>query len=228
LEFFPFFSFSYSQPGTHTGVLATYPFNTQLSAAGGIVNGWDSVDDNNKGKTLTASVAWNPAKPFSMTVNTVTGAEQASSNHPKRTVLDLVTTYKPVERWSFMANYDYGRENGLTAGAFNTPGSETAIWQGVALYAKYDVTSKWSLAARGERFDDKDNVRTAFTTFGGSARTHILYYEGTLTSQWTFYEHLLLRLEYRYDNADERVFFRDADNFVHYQNTIAAEVVVTF
>lgn len=220
--------FTYSQPGAHTGLLASYPVTDQVNATAGVVNGWDSVDDNNKDKTFTGSLAWSPAKSFSLTANAVTGAEEASDNHHKRTVADLVMTYKPADRWSFMANYDYGRESGLTPGFSGVPGDDTAIWQGLALYAKYDVTPRWSVAARGERFDDKDNVRTTFTGPGGTVPTHLRFYEGTLTSQWTFYEHLMVRLEYRYDKADERVFFRNTDGFVNYQNTLATEVAVTF
>jgi len=219
---------TYSQPATHTGVLLSYPLEKKISVTAGVVNGWDIVDDNNKGKTLLGGLSFTPTKSATLSLNGITGAEESGNNHDHRTVIDLVGTVKLSEKFSFMANYDRGRESGLTPGAFNTPGPDTAHWEGLALYSKYDLKPSWALAARWEWFHDEDNVRTAFTGPGGQTFSDVTYYEYTLTSQWTFYERLISRLEFRQDRADERVFFKDASGFERHQETIAVECILPF
>lgn len=225
------FLFGYAIPFTHTGALTTYPIGEWGSVTGGVVNGWDIVDDTNKAKTLLGNVTLTPMQGVTLSFNGITGAEQSGDNRDDRTVFDFVGTWQATEALTLMANYDYGHESGVepvvgTAGGGS--GFDTANWQGLALYAKYDLSPTWSLASRWEWFDDKDGVRTGFGGPGSSVLDDVDYYEWTLTSQWTLYEHVLARLEYRHDKADERVFFHDADGFTDYQDTIAAELVYHF
>ncbi len=224
------YMFGFSIPFTHTGMLASYPLGEWGSVTGGVVNGWDAVDDNNKAKSLIGSLTLTPAKDLTLLVNGITGAERSLNNSNKRSVIDLVATYQATEQLAFMANYDYGHESNLTPGTattITTNGFEGANWQGVALYAKYDVTPMWALASRVEWFDDKDNVRLGLTGPGGGTITDIDYYELTLTSQWKLYDHVLARLEYRHDKADDQVFARH-EGLSDYQDTIAAEMIYHF
>jgi len=219
--------FGYAIPFTHTGALATYPLGEWGSATAGVVNGWDIVDDNNKAKSLIGNITLTPLEGVTLSFNGITGAEQAGDSRDDRTVFDFIGTWQPMEKLALMANYDYGHESGLTQGT-GAAGFESANWTGLALYAKYDLTDTWSLAGRWEWFDDKDNVRTLLTSIGGGIPTDIDYYEWTLTSQWKLHEHVLARLEYRHDKADERVFFHDATGFTDYQDTLAAELIYHF
>jgi hypothetical protein len=220
--------FGFSIPFTHTGVLATYPLGEIGSVTTGLVNGWDIVDDNNKAKTLIGNLTVTPAEGVSLLFTGITGAEQASNSRDKRTVFDFVGTWQALENLAFMANYDYGFES---AGA--STGFDSKNWTGLALYTKYDLTPTWSLAGRWEWFDDKDNFRTALTsapTVAGPLTftpTDVDFYGYTLTSQWKLHEHVIGRLEYRHDKADENVFLHDGA-FNNYQDTIAAEVIYHF
>ena len=216
--------FGYAIPFTHTGALASYPLGEFGSVTGGVVNGWDIVDDNNNAKSLLGNITVTPLEGLTLSLNGITGAEQAGNNRDKRTVVDLVATWQPMEKLTLMANYDYGFES---AGK-NTAGFDTKGWTGLALYSKYDLTDTWSLAGRWEWFDDKDNFRTGFTSIGGGTPADINFSGYTLTSQWKLYEHVLARLEYRHDTASEQVFFHDANGFTNYQDTIAAEMIYHF
>ncbi|MBI3083411.1 MAG: porin, partial [Candidatus Omnitrophica bacterium] len=196
------YMFGFSIPFTHTGVLASYPLGTTL----GVVNGWDIVDDNNKAKTLIGNVTLTPLEKLTLSFNGITGAEQAGDSNDKRSVFDVVATYQATDELTLMANYDVGHESGLAPAGTSEAGIN---WTGLALYAKYDLSPTWYLAGRWEWFDDKDNVRTGLTSFGGGTPPDIDFQELTLTSQWTLREHVLARLEYRHDSADQRVFFHD-------------------
>lgn len=224
------YMFGFAIPFTHTGILASYPLGEFGSVTTGVVNGWDIVDDNNKAKSLLGNVTLTPLEGVTLSFNGITGAERSGDNRNDRTVFDFVATYQPLEKLTLMANYDYGHESGLVQGSAGTAGFDSADWTGLALYAKYDLTDTWSLAGRTEWFDDKDAVRAGgggLTGLGGTFND-IDFYEWTLTSQWKLHEHVLARLEYRHDKADEDVFFHDAAGFINYQDTVAAEMIYHF
>ena len=225
------FLFLYSIPFTHAGALASYPLGEWGSVTGGVVNGWDNVDDNNKAKSLIGNITLTPHEGVSLALNGITGAEQNSNSRERRTVLDLVATWQAMDKLAFMANYDFGHD-----GAVAPTGYDSKEWSGLALYAKYDLTDKWSLAGRWEWFDDKDNFRSALTsaktvTIGGTDTSFtprdLNLTEWTLTSQWKLYEHLLARLEYRHDQASQTVFLHHG-TFDNSQDTVSAEMVYHF
>ena len=217
------FLFSYAEPATHTGVLLSYPVTDMLAVNGGLVNGWDIVDDNNKGKSLLTGITVTPMTGVSLIGNLITGPEQACNSKDDRTLLDFVASWQATEQLAFMANYDFGHE-----GAGPATGFDSKEWQGLALYAKYDISPVWALAGRWEWFDDKANFRSALTGRDGSAPSGIDFFGYTLTSQWKLYEHVLARLEYRRDQAGEQVFFRNSGDFTDHQDTVSAELAYHF
>ena len=224
--------FQNSIPYTHTGALASYPLGELGSATFGVVNGWDIVDDNNKAKSLIGNITLTPLEDLTLSFNGITGPERAGDSNNDRSVFDLVATWTPpIENLTLMANYDFGHESSVAQGtapsAAVRAGYDSAEWTGLALYAKYDLSDAWSLAGRWEWFDDKDNARIGATSIGGSTLDDLDIYAYTLTSQWKLHEHVLARLEYRHDKADERVFLRDA-TFSDYLDTVAAELIYHF
>jgi hypothetical protein len=224
------FMFLYSIPFTHTGALASYPLGEWGSVTAGFVNGWEFVDDNNAGKSFLGGFTLTPIENLTLASSLISGPERNLNNSNKRTVLSNVVTWAPIDKLTLMANYDYGHESNTvqgTATTVTTSGFESANWQGLALYAKYDFTPAWSLAGRWEWFDDQDNTRTGFTGPGSGTITDIDFYEYTLTSQWKLYDHVLARLEYRHDKADDRVFARQ-EGLSSYQDTVAAELIYHF
>ncbi len=184
------FLFNYAIPFTHTGVKASYTFTDAVSASFHIVDGWDNSSDNNTGKTFGASIALTPSEKISGYINYMIGPEKTDNNHDNRSLLDLVATIKPVKPLSFILNYDYGQEerSSLSNGA--------ATWSGATGIVKYDFTETYSLAVRGETFDDKDGVRT------GTAQKLT---EVTVTPEFRLAGGLILRPEYRHDSSDKSV-----------------------
>lgn len=222
------FLFGYAIPFTHTGALATYSLGEWGSTSLGLVNGWDVVDDTNSFKTILGNVTLTPIENVTLATNLITGAEVGTNNHNDRTVLDIVATWKPLDKLTLMANYDNGHQSNLLSGtSAGTAGPDSANWSGVALYAKYDMTDTWSLAGRWEVFNDSDGVRTGLTAFDGVGVDGVRLSEYTLTSQWQLYTHLLARLEYRHDVSTEKVFFENS-GFANAQDTVAAELVYHF
>jgi hypothetical protein len=212
------FLFGFAIPFTHTGLLLTYPLTDTLSLTAGVVNGWDNVDDSNDGKTFLGSLAVEPWPWLSWTFNGVFGPEQAGRGGSKRGVFDTVLTLSPLDDLRFTLNYDRGSESGILEGG------REATWQGVAGIVTVGgalFSPRWtpfSLAVRGEWFSDEDGTRT------GDAQD---LWEVTTTLKWQIGKHLAARLEYRHDESNRRVFFRDG-RLGRQQNTLGAEIAYVF
>ncbi|MBI1978333.1 MAG: porin [Candidatus Omnitrophica bacterium] len=185
--------FTNAIPFTHTGVRAFYNWLEGKIVTGvGLVNGWDNAIDNNKPKDVEAMVKWVPNENFSIAHNFMTGSQIADDRSDNRWLFDTVATWKALPKLTLMANYDYGTEERLGKISPLVEGGP-ADWQGYALYAKYDLTDKVTLAARWEQFWDDQGART------GSADD---LWEMTYTLDYKAFENLLTRLEYRHDHAN--------------------------
>ncbi len=184
------FLFNYAIPFTHTGLKMSYGFTDALSASFHVVNGWDNAEDNNTGKCLGVSIGYAPAEIFSGYLNYMIGPEQDNVNGNKRQLIDLVATIKPIKPLSIILNYDDGREDNAVA-------TGTAKWSGVAGIVKYDINDTYSIAVRGEFFDDEDGFRT------GTAQQ---LSEVTVTPEIRLNGGLIVRPEYRHDISNKDSF----------------------
>jgi len=75
------FMFGLSQAFTTTGIRFTYPINKYATVAMGLVNGWDNIEDNNRGKTFEWGVFLTPHDRLSATFYGTYGAEQGNGNN---------------------------------------------------------------------------------------------------------------------------------------------------
>ena len=205
------FLYNYATPFTHTGLSVSYPFSEALTTALYLVNGWDNVEDNNSGKTLGFSLAWTPVEQLAMSFNVIYGPEQKDNNSNNRFLFDWIATIKPIKNLSFILNADYGSEQKDP----NAKGMDS-YWAGVAGIVKYDFNDLFSLAFRGEFFNDQDGART-----GTSQRLK----EITLTPEFRVFKGLIIRPEYRYDWSDQKSFNGNKDKS---QFTLALGVMYTW
>ena len=206
------FLFNYAIPFTHTGLMSGYTFSDKLSAAVYIVNGWDNSDDEGKSKSLGASVTVTPVTPVSLIFNVMNGreADAVAGTEPNRFLFDWVGTVKATEKLTFTVNTDYAIESNALAGG------KDAKWYGIAGYAKYDFSDRYSLSARAEYFNDQDGVRT-------NVAQHLK--EVTVTPEIRLAQGLIVRPEYRHDWSNEEAF---DSNSKKYQDTIALAVIYTW
>ena len=148
------FIFGYGIPFTHTGLRATYAFNPTITAMVSVTNGWDDVQRLNHAYTVGTQLAMTPTKTTSVILNFIHGPERREDSHDQRSVYELVATWKLLPKLALGGDGLYGHEeNGVAVG-------HDALWKGLAGYAKYSLTSKFSLAFRGEVFNDGGGTRT--------------------------------------------------------------------
>jgi hypothetical protein len=202
LNFSRSFLFTFATPLTHVGALATYAPTAWLSLTAGPVVGWDVADDDNDAMSVMGQIAFTGVKDLTTSLNVITGPEQPHQATNPRTVLDLVVNYTGIKRLTLGANVDYGWEIDEPSLASTRGRSTNAVWWGYAGYVAYDWTEQLRTAVRGEFFRDADGARTLAVAPGSP----VSLWEITATVQYKIWKGLVGRVEYRHDQADERVF----------------------
>jgi hypothetical protein len=185
------FLFGFAIPFTHTGVKAGYQFNDQLAAVVMLVNGWDVVKDNNRGKSLGAQLIFTPSKTVTVVANYMVGPERSDTNDDPRNMVNVNAQWKVTDRAVLAVDLVYGSEaNAVTDG-------RTAMWNGIVGYARFGLSDSIALVLRGELFDDRDGART------GVAQK---LKEITLTPELKASSHFVIRADLRIDWSDHDVF----------------------
>lgn len=205
--------FGFAIPFTHTGVLATYPFTEKFSASLGVLNGWDLIGDNNKGKTMYAGLTYKPMDTLVLLLQGTVGPEQANSDGNLRGLVDFVGTWTPNERWIVGLNFDLGKEEGIGGAGF-------ANWWGAAGYLHWKPLDSFGLSVRGEFMQD-DGSRFLIGTDGTVG-------EGTLTAHFYLGDGWETRIEARHDQADRAIYLKSDGTARKFQDTVSAEVVYAF
>ncbi len=172
-------------PYYQAGLKGTWTFDERWSAQLHLLNGWQTIGDNNRGKALGTQVAW-AGERLSAAFNTFVGEEGTDGT---RLFVDGVATYRVTEVLSLAATVDAGWQS--------RPGQDAAHWYAAGLNARVKLSEPVAVAARAEVYRDEDGLIT------GTAQTLT---EGTLTLEVRPAEHLTLKLEARHDRSTEHVF----------------------
>lgn len=210
--------FGFSIPFTHTGLMASYPINDYFSLDLGVVNGWDTVADNNDGKTFHGGLTIKPHDTLSFYISGSYGPEQNDRGGSKRSMLTTLVTYKPMDRLTLILDHNWGSESDLVEDAAGAL-TRTADWHGIAGYAIATLTDDLSLSLRGEWFADMDATRTGL-------KQDVWEFTPTLT--YTIAEGLLARFEYRHDESSKKFFENHKGKPLSGQDLFAGELIYAF
>lgn len=175
-------------PYYQTGVKAVWSLADGWSAGLHVLNGWQIIADNNDGKSLGAHVGWSGDRG-SVTVNGWYGPELPGDDDSMRSLFDVVATFKPTEAMSLAFDGYVGRQE--------LPGTDSAEWNTLTGYLRYQIAEPWAITLRAERFDDPE---------GGISGVAQTIDAGTLTLEHRLHEQAVLKLEGRYDRSDARIF----------------------
>ena len=201
--------FAWAIPYYHMGARVGYTPNDKVTLGATVNNGWNNVQDNNPQKTYGVQAVIKPIPSVSIVQNYMGGPEQPDNGEDWRHLADTTIMYTANDKFSVMGNYDYGRDR--VAG-------ETVTWQGVALYAKGQLTPYFALVPRYEYFNDEDGFTTAAAQ---------KLQEFTLTAELKHSQGLIMRLEYRRDWSDIDFFSKNGDTTDN-QNTFSVGFIYSF
>ena len=251
------FMFGLSQAFTTTGIRFSYTFNPMVTASLGLINGWDNVDDNNKGKSIEWLLAVTPHEKLGVSFYGSYGPEQsntvgglvAGDASAKRLVAGSIITLKATDKDTIILEPYYGNES--NANVVNA--GKNARWNGLGSYLIHDFDDQWSVRLRGEIFEDAGGARTctgavagqvgAFTGVPGGWNTCAATTGGggligaggiaqtlwgsTSTIQFKPTPSLITRTEFRYDKSNKNVFLNGNDA-TNNQETLSFQVIYLF
>jgi len=212
----------YAEPATVTGLRVSYIPNDKLTLIGGINNGWDSIRDTGRNKTIELGVSYTFNPTFSLAAYAYTGQQRIvdrTSSGPtgQRTLIDFIATLNATDKLTFIANYDGAIQTKASLPSGNTA---QAAWQGIAGYVNYKFNDKWHTSIRGEVFEDHDGFRTG-------VRQN--WREATLTVGYNPLKNLEVRAETRRDFSNVNSFVSSNDVSVgNNQQSYALEGVYKF
>ena len=106
--------FGYAIPYAHTGARLTAPINANITLQASLVNGWDVVPDNNRGKTLGLFALY-AGGPMNLSAwgGTYFGPEQVKvpgEDLENRMLVDVGVGIDPIPKLSLKLNMDYGAD----------------------------------------------------------------------------------------------------------------------
>jgi Putative beta-barrel porin-2, OmpL-like. bbp2 len=214
------FLFTFAAPFYHFGARGTYIAGSKATLSGYVVNGWNNVRENNDTKSVGIEGVFTPVEKVSVTTNVLIGRENLvafgipSTGDGYRQLFDGVLTYKPTQRASLMANYNYTRDKAMGPGVF---------WQGIAAYGKLKANERVTFASRYEWFGDNHN---AFRT---GINQNLQSFTATAQFPWS---DLTLWAEYRRDWSTEAIFNKtqgtEDSSVLDNQNTITFGLTYVF
>jgi len=194
--------FGFAIPFTHTGVRGKYVFTDMIDLTLGINTGWDNPRDNNNQPSYEGRLGFTFSDKYSLVVGWMAGPEWLFGDHrnnkPRdrigrnRALLDVVAIAKPTSQLTFILNYDYGTEDQVPVG----DGRRDTHWNGLAAYAIYGWTDRFSTAVRGDYISDSTGSRVLHGRLWGL----------TLTPAYKFTEKLIGRAEYRHEWSSRNFF----------------------
>lgn len=177
------FNYNLAQAFTTTGVRFTYEFNPMVKVMTAVSNGWDNIEDNNKGKIVEGAltltnfggrltnyfyVSHGPEQPNGRGGAIgcplgVTGGGQGCDGTARRFVLDYILTGKLTDMDTLIVEAHYGNETRagldpakIAAGEIH----QNARWNAVVAYLNHDFNDQWALNTRAELFEDAGGART--------------------------------------------------------------------
>jgi len=197
--------FLYAYPFTHTGALATWKPNDQLTLVGGVNNGWDTFNDEDENVSYTSQAIFTAKdKHTTLTFANQIGNESIglpeTGPYHNRYTQSIVLAHDWNDRLSYVIeNADGWQSDGANGG------TSTATWYGIDSYITYKLNCCWTSAVRFEWFRDNNGTRVAppgdfqggnVDSVGGFAGN---FFDLTAGLQFKPNANLQIRPEIRYD-----------------------------
>ena len=209
------------EPGSLTGVRASYAVSPALTLIGGVNNGWVSPQPSNTSKTIELGASGSPNSMFSYMADYYRGQSPlfGGSTNGVLQLLDLVGTFNVNSALTLGANVDLLSKDDVPLAS---GGTGTGKSNGLALYATYALTSEWGVAARGEYVDDKDGM------VSGTNGTANKLKELTLAVNYTPMKNVKLSAEVRQDKSDTAIFTKKDGSPTTKQSSLELMAVYSF
>ena len=206
-----------AEPVTNTGAEVFYQATDKVDVHLGVVNGWDVMADNNRGKTILAKVGIVPDANSLVTISGYAGPEQQANDSDWRETIDVTALVK-VGKIDLNLQGNLGREDKAVPGT--APGTRAnAVWYGAGVQPLFHVSDQFTVGGRAEFFKDNDGARTG---------TAVQLVNVTVTPGYLLTPHFLLRADARIDIADNDFFIDNTGALTKTQVVVLGEAIASF
>lgn len=187
-----------NSPYYESGVKVGYTSNNgKWFVSGLVLNGWQRIQrvDGNKTLAFGHQLTYTPNAKVTLNSSSFIGNDKPNDSKQMRYFHNLYGQFQLNEKWGLTAGFDIGAEQ-------KSKGSESYnCWYSPVLIAKYNLSEKASLVARGEYYSDENGViiktgtPNGFQTFGYS-----------LNLDYYIYDNVVWRIEARNLNSKDEIF----------------------
>jgi hypothetical protein len=190
------------------GLSVDHRFNSVVDAQLRLINGWDVVQDNNRGNSVMGRVGLAPDSLSSIGIVGYYGPEQANG-WAERYGAEILLSRKLGPTVSTWLQGDYGHEAALVPAADSVGPMSAAAWWGASAWLAVDLDATLGVALRADYVDDAQGVRSngfLYPTFAPEPGTKHTFSSGTITLNIRRWTNVLVRPEVRYDHSNLAVF----------------------
>ncbi len=170
--------------------------------SGLVLNGWQRIQRVEGNKTLAFGhqLTFKPSAKITLNSSSFVGNDKPNIDKRMRYFHNLYGQFQLTDKFGLIAGFDIGAEQkAKKSDSYNS-------WYAPVLIAKYTVTDKASISARGEYYADKNGViistetENGFKTFGYS-----------VNFDYSIYSNVVWRIEARSLSSKDDVFLKDGD-----------------
>jgi Putative beta-barrel porin-2, OmpL-like. bbp2 len=179
-----------------TGVKLSVPLSQKISTYFFFLNGWQVIEDNNKGKSIGTQIEYQPKSSMLFNWNTYLGDERSDIHTDYRTrfFTDLYWLYQPNEKFSATSCIYFGLQK--------MSDETTRNWWQANFIGRFNFTDIWSLSGRIEYFSDPDLVLLSPVTTVESFRA----FSTGFCVNYKVYYNALLRMEMKQLFSPDKLF----------------------
>jgi hypothetical protein len=209
------------EPWYQSGIRFSYDFSDKLSAQLHFINSFNVFTDSHKHKSGGIQLDYKPTSKIEVIYNNLLGKENTIPDNQERFRFynNLVVKINPSKKTNLTLCADYCFQEKSKLPDLSSAGN---LYSGFATI-KYFVTKKFSVAARGEYYVDKNGILSG--TFNiDSQSVGLNAYGFTLGLEYNPVEFGFIRLESRYLKADNNVFLNGKNNRIEGVLSIGAEL----
>jgi hypothetical protein len=192
-----------NSPYYESGAKISYTSPTgKWFVSGLVLNGWQRIQrvDGNKTLAFGHQLTYKPGDKVTLNSSSFIGNDKPETERRMRYFHNLYGQFQLTYKFGLIAGFDIGAEQ-------KAKGSESYnCWYAPVLIAKYAVTNKASITARGEYYSDEDGVIVSSDTPNGFKT---LGY--SLNFDYSIYSNVVWRVEARSLNSKDPIFTQNSD-----------------
>lgn len=206
-----------------SGIKFSIPINKKINLYAYLINGWQQIQDVNKGKAIGTQVEYRPNNLNLINWNVYIGDErsQVSPQNRMRYFTDVYWIYNPEGKFSITSCAYVGNQKQT----FTSTIMDNYWWQ-ANFICRYKLSLDWSISGRIEYFSDPNNIQIVSLSPNVEKGTSL--YSGGICVNYKVREKAILRFEGRYFNSKKEIFISDEGTPSQHMLWIISNMTVWF